>query len=356
MARRWLRDATDVLSRLSLDAWRFLGGHVRYPECSMEIRSGDVVVCTGMSWKGERYVQLISAAKRQYGIAFVMLFHDIIPISHPRFSLISASYRRWTDAMLRSADALMTQSRYTRDMLIAHAKEIGLNPRPVAVLRFGPSFNGATSAPTGPRPLLALPRPFVLFVSTIEARKNHLLLVRVWKRLIERHGDAAVPGLIFVGARGWLIDRLLAELAATRNLGGKIRIFSDLSDTELRVCYRHCLLTVYPSFVEGWGSPVAESLQQGKLCIVSNGGALPEVGGELLDYFDPNDEEEALAAIERAIFDDEHRARREARIRAEYRAPKWEDCCQLLLRTAMEASRERTEAAAASGDMQRVQD
>jgi glycosyltransferase involved in cell wall biosynthesis len=149
-----------------------------------------------------------------------------------------------------------------------------------------------------------------------------------------------VPDLIFVGARGWLIDPLLEELAATHNLGGKVQIRSDLSDTELRICYRHCLFTVYPSFVEGWGFPLAESLQHGKLCVASNRSALPEVGGELLDYFDPDDDGGALAAIERAIFDDEYRAHREARIRAEYRAPSWEECCELLLRTAMEASRE----------------
>jgi len=338
LPRRWLREVVQLAVRLCRNAsgYRdrsaFLGGH------SARMRRGDVLVCTGMSWLNRRYGELIAAAKRDYGISVVALIHDMIPITHPQYSQDAAGFRRWADAMLRNADRLVTDSRYSRETLIARAREIGLVPGEVTLVHLGATFTAATSAPTAHPPRMALPRPYVLFVSTVEIRKNHLLLVRVWKRLIERHGHTAVPALIFVGSRGWLIDPLLTELAATRNLDGKVQIMSGVSDAELELCYRYCLFTAYPSFVEGWGLPVAESLQHGKLCIASNRSSLPEVGDELVDYIDPEDEEGTLAAVERAIFDHVYRAGREAQIRRDYVAPTWVDCARTLVQVALEAS------------------
>jgi glycosyltransferase involved in cell wall biosynthesis len=128
-----------------------------------------------------------------------------------------------------------------------------------------------------------LPGQNVLFVSTIEIRNNHRLLVRVWRRLIARHGMEAVPALIFAGQIGWMVDDLLADLATSGHLGGKIEHRPGLSDEELDEAYRSCLFTVFPSLCEGWGLPKAlrmasfallriayqpflKDLLQGKLC------------------------------------------------------------------------------------------
>jgi glycosyltransferase involved in cell wall biosynthesis len=110
----------------------------------------------------------------------------------------------------------------------------------------------------------------VLFVSTSEIRKDHRLLVRVWRRLIARHGTEAVPALIFAGQIGWMVDDLLADLAASGHLGGKTEHKPGLSDEELDGAYRSCLFTVFPSLCEGWGLPIAESLAHGKFCVASN--------------------------------------------------------------------------------------
>jgi glycosyltransferase involved in cell wall biosynthesis len=61
----------------------------------------------------------------------------------------------------------------------------------------------------------------------------------------------------------------------------------DVTDVELDLLYRKCLLTMFPSFAEGWGLPVGESLAYGKISIASRAGAIPEVGGELSDYINP---------------------------------------------------------------------
>jgi glycosyltransferase involved in cell wall biosynthesis len=176
-----------------------------------------------------------------------------------------------------------------------------------------------------------LPQRYILFVSTIEIRKNHRLLVRVWQRLLARHGADAIPVLVFAGQVGWMVDDLLADLAASGYLGGKVEHRPGLSDEELDEAYRGCLFTVFPSLCEGWGLPIAESLAHGKFCLASNRASIPEVGGDLIDYFDPSDDDDALAKVERLLFEPGYLAAREARLRAEYRPCTWADCAHSLV-------------------------
>jgi glycosyltransferase involved in cell wall biosynthesis len=142
-----------------------------------------------------------------------------------------------------------------------------------------------------------------MFVSTVEARKNHLLLFRVWRRLVEDMSPASVPTLVFVGRVGWLVQDLIQQLDNTAYLDNKICLIQDASDAELVSLYRGCLFTVFPSLYEGWGLPVTESLSFGKPCIVARGSSLPEAGGVLARYFDPESVSDAYAVI-RAVIED----------------------------------------------------
>jgi glycosyltransferase involved in cell wall biosynthesis len=108
-------------------------------------------------------------------------------------------------------------------------------------------------------------------------------------------------------------------------------IRSGLSDDAVAAAYRQCLITVFPSLMEGWGLPVEESLERGKFCVASDRGAIPEVGGDLVDYFDAASDDSAFVAIERAIFDPVYRSTREARIRAEFQPRSWADCAAALV-------------------------
>jgi glycosyltransferase involved in cell wall biosynthesis len=239
---------------------------------------------------------------------------------------------------------VLTNSKYSRASLIELAAKSGWPLPHVEVLQLGSGF---ADRPTAPRPTTtrqtttsqtttspttaSLPARYILFVSTIEIRKNHRLLVKVWQRLLERYGPDPVPALIFVGQIGWSFDDLLAGLKASEYLNGKIILLRGLTDAELQQAYRGCLFTVFPSFCEGWGLPVAESLAHGKLCVASNRTSIPEVGGDLVDYFDPTNDEDALAKIERPLLDADYLAAREAQIRAEYRRRTWTDCVHGLM-------------------------
>src|SRR5215467_4109185 len=234
------------------------------------VRPGDVIVSLGASWGIPNYMKYIAEAKRCYGIKFAPLVHDLIPIKHE--SLVephhSVQFRDWLRAAVPVADIVFTNSKHTRTALVRFVTDCAWPLPRVEALQMGSGFRHPPTV--GEQAVVSLPQRYVLFVSTIELRKNHRLLVRVWQRLLERHGTNLVPNLVFAGKIGWLVDELLDDLEASGYLNGKIILLRNLSDAELQQAYHSCLFTVFPSLCEGWGLPIAESLAHGKFCVASN--------------------------------------------------------------------------------------
>jgi len=151
-------------------------------------------------------------------------------------------------------------------------------------LEMGSGFGDRLTA--GEQAMVSLPSRYVLFVSTIEVRKNHRLLVRVWQRLLQRHGANLVPNLVFV-AEGRLVgsDCLLADLEASGYLNGKVILLPSLSDAELQQAYRSCLFTVFRVSarvgIADCGKLGAREVLRSLQPRID-----PEAGGDLIDYFD----------------------------------------------------------------------
>ena len=205
--------------------------------------------------------------------------------------------------------------------------------RPVPV---GTGF-GAGALADLPRPP-GLPREgtYALFVSTLEARKNHALLVRVWARLLdeERRGlrpPGSVPELVFAGRVGWLVADLVQQLDNAQWFGGRVRLVRDPSDAELRALYEGCLFSLFPSWHEGWGLPVTEALALGVPVLCSSACALPEAGGSLARYFDPGDTRGCHAAVASVLDDPGGLAAWRAEIRAGFRPTPWSATARAVL-------------------------
>jgi glycosyltransferase involved in cell wall biosynthesis len=168
-------------------------------------------------------------------------------------------------------------------------------------------------------------QPFVLFVSTIESRRNHLLAFNTWLKLIKKWGLAATPTLVCVGKSGWMADVALACLESSDVLKQKVIMLSKSSDVELAALYRTCLLTIYPSFYEGWGLPVTEALCYGKVPLSSSVSSLPEAGGVFAEYFDIESERDFLEKLERLIFDPKYWSKKEEKIKTSFKPREWDE-------------------------------
>ena len=176
------------------------------------------------------------------------------------------------------------------------------------------------------------PRPYALFVGTVESRKNHLLALRAWQVLIDRHGPANVPDLVCVGRLGWHADTFLREYVESAGLDGKLSVLStSVADEELARFYAHAEFTVYPSRYEGWGLPVSESLAFGRLPVVAYNSSLPEAGRDLAAYFRSDDLDDFVHVLETRAFDPAARHDAEERIRADNApAVSWADVAGIM--------------------------
>ncbi len=149
-----------------------------------------------------------------------------------------------------------------------------------------------------------LPEEFLLYVGTIEPRKNLTRLLRVWARLYQA-GEA--PPLVIVGARGWLADDFFAALEACP-VRDAVHLTGYVAEVHLPAVYAAATAFVFPSLYEGFGLPPLEAMACGTPVACSNTSSLPEVVGDAALTFDPTDEEAMADAIRRLVGDDELRA------------------------------------------------
>lgn len=171
---------------------------------------------------------------------------------------------------------------------------------------------------------LPAPRPYILYVSTIQIRKNHRVLLDAYSRLLER-GFAKLPKLVFVGQPGWGVEDLLRELEARVGAAAHVEILAAVADADLRRLYEASLFTLFPSLYEGWGIPVSESLALGKFCLCSNRGAVPEAGCGLVELLDPTDADQWARRIGYYVSHPQAVKERERVIRANFKPRLWSD-------------------------------
>ena len=294
---------------------------------------GDVLAAFGAPWFGASHPALLREARSRLGLRVALLVYDIIPLRRPEWCdpAMAALFRDWYRAALPQADTVFAISRATAEDVRRHAGQEGLPlAGPVIPVPVGSGFAPPRAAAA---PMARLPAPggYVLFVSTLEARKNHILLVRAWRRLLEEMPENEVPRLVFAGRIGFMVADLLTELHNSRFLGGKVLLVEHPDDAELAALYRGCLFTVFPSLYEGWGLPVTESLAFGKPCLAADATSLPEAGGRLARYFHPGSGPDAVRALRAVLADRAGLRAWEAQVRAEFRPVPWSETAGAII-------------------------
>jgi glycosyltransferase involved in cell wall biosynthesis len=299
---------------------------------------GDVVLISGGLRVIGRFMAELSKARREKGVALVQFVHDVLPLTAPQFYLQGHPllFADWLDGINDRCDRVITTT--TRNANDFNAELIRRNrePIPVRVVPLAHEFRERTGDAERPlyeqvstRVLSAARVPYVLCVGTREIRKNNLTLAKVWQQLESKYG-ASLPRLVFAGRQGWMNEEFDRFLLRTDNVNDSILIVESPSDDELAHLYKNCLFSLFPSFCEGWGLPIGESLWFDRPVIASNLSSMPDVAGDLVDYVDPYDSASIEAAVER-LLDPVYRQERTDQIRA---APKrrWSDFADDLLK------------------------
>ena len=292
------------------------------------------VLLLGAAWVIPEYASLILSLKRNYQAAFVMLFHDLIPI-YARETCDQGTaevFKRFMDQVIPVIDHALCVSQSTARDLGRYCREIGYTLPPTVVTQLGTSFDEFFPPEIDSVAVAPSKRettPFVLFVATIEGRKNHNFMFEVWRNLVDR--GIEVPRLVCVGRLGWRAEAFLSNLLETDYLDGQIELRENVSDAELNALYSDCLFTVFPSVYEGWGLPIGESLGHGKLCVMADNSSLPEVAGEFGCVIPLDDIDAAADTIATLIVEPERVRAYEEAIAARFEPMRWEDVAQRMV-------------------------
>lgn len=303
------------------------------------IDQSTTIVFPGAVWISDAMI-LAAWRARSEGARLIYLLYDLTPVMEAgHTAAVNMLFDRYLNLVARTASRVPAISESSRRDFETWCEERLLSAPKGTATRLPNAIHPENYPPSEVRPW---PRPYVLMVGTVEARKNHVLALNAWKELLRRHGVDRVPDLVCVGRLGWHADEFLTEFHATNGLSGKVHLMTmNTSDETLANFYRHCDFTVYPSRYEGWGLPVSESISFGKLPIVARNSSLPEAGGELAVYFESENVEDFVRQIELHGLNWETRSEHENRIdMADVVGVSWDDVARTLLTEVREAQSE----------------
>lgn len=221
---------------------------------------------------------------RRHSLKPLFFLHDLIPITHPEYCRPGEAdkHRRRIETMLRVARGLVVNSAATCDALERFAADRLLKVPPCAVAPLAPA---RLPAPAAARPLS---QPYFVILGTIEPRKNHLLLLHLWRQMVSELG-AQAPRLVVIGQRGWECEQVVDLLERCHALREFVWEEPRCNDGELATWLHHSQALLFPSFVEGFGIPLVEALIGGVPVIASDLPVFQQVAGDIPHYVDPLD-------------------------------------------------------------------
>ncbi|CEG59047.1 glycosyltransferase family 4 protein [Legionella fallonii] len=267
-------------------------------------------------FKNPNYIKAINDKQ----LRLLVVIHDLIPILYPEYCASSNSPRfsQCLSVILEHAKGILAVSNATHSDLSNYVLSTRKNCPPVITATLAPGIS-----PGLPIDKPLIDEPYFITISAIGPRKNHLLLLRIWRNLINKLGSKT-PKLVIVGMRNnpcWNTLAMLDRCEALRDFV----IETEASDKELAnyLCYARALL--FPSFLEGYGLPLVEALSVNVPVIASDLAVFREIAGAVPDFLDPLDGKGWMEYIENYAQEDSSLRRAQMQRMTNFCAPKWHE-------------------------------
>ena len=251
--------------------------------------------------------------------------HDMTCWSHPQFhTAANVQFEKsFAEKVLKRADGLIAVSESTRQDAV---RALGLPPEKIRVIHHGIAEEFFAAKPedaAGFCEASGITRPYLLYIGTIEPRKNVDLLLDAYEGLAQSiRGEI---DLVIAGAPGWLAERTMSRL---RNPSPGVRYLGYVPQPDLPGLVARALGFVYPSLYEGFGFPVAEAMAVGTPIITSAVSSLPEITNGAALLIDPRSVDDLRQAICRLVTSPSLRQQLIAIGRENAQGMTWRECAR----------------------------
>jgi hypothetical protein len=256
------------------------------PDSDLNLGKGDCYLSVGADWQYNDH-EVLFRMKKELSFRVILCCYDLIPILVPHLAERATALRfeNYIANLCHTASDIACISETTAKDLRLYIEENDIETRAsVHAILLGDDVSYKSVTPV--EGLIA--DSFFLYVSTIEARKNHWSVLKAWEILAadNRFEDKK---LVLVGSRAWGTQDLITEMQYNPLLRDRVLHLQKLPDEQLAWLYENCSFTVFPSLYEGWGLAATESLRCKKPCIIADTPALLEATQNLMPSVHPFD-------------------------------------------------------------------
>lgn len=310
------------------------GKHI--PLWGME--KGSVFFDMDTVWKTRVRRSYLYPLLKAKGVKIIPFVQDIIGVTHPQFcpSDDVLNFLDFVGAVAEYGDEIIVTSHATKGAVEELCGRLQTPCPPIEIVPLGGDFK-RTSKKLSRRTInqgisadiskIAESGPYLLMVGTIDPRKNHKLLLDAYEG-----GLKELPmNLVIAGHKGWNVDDFLERMERHEDFGKGIWHVNGASDEEIDYLYQHCYALAFPSYIEGYGLPIIESMVRGVPVIAADTPINMEVGGEYALYFGQDKPEELVNTVAELISKPETYGALKEKLK-NFIPPTWEETAKGILR------------------------
>ncbi len=300
--------------------------------CSVgDIASGDIFYDMDGCWNSNLKRTYLYKTLKENGAKIYNFIYDLVPIKKPQFSHSNTirNFAMYIYAILQYSDLVMFDSR-SAEKDFFEIKDYLNNTRNIStkVVKLGSHISEPENGELDNTVSTLLEQKYLLFVGTLEPRKNQRLALDSFEKLSTIYPDL---NLVFVGKRGWNNEEFISRLEKHTLLNKKLFWLQNVDDYNLNKLYKNAFMCLYLSAYEGFGLPIAESLGMGKITLTSNNSSMYEVGKDFADYLDYNTQNECFDIIRTYLDNPKLYQAKSAHITNHYNVYTWEQFYENLL-------------------------
>ncbi|ABB45007.1 Glycosyl transferase, group 1 [Sulfurimonas denitrificans DSM 1251] len=249
------------------------------------------------TWNAPLNRALLYPILKENGFLIFNFIYDLTPIILPNFAneITAQNFPTFLNALYQHSDMVFCDSYSAKNDFLHYKESLNITREiKTEVVALGADFFKINTPLENHYIKRLLKKKYILFVGTLEPRKNQENVLDAFEILAKTHPDL---NLIFIGKQGWKIEHLIQKIETHKLKDKQLFWLNDIDDNTLSHFYQNAFLVTYLSKYEGYGLPITEALQHANIVITSKNSSMHEVGQDFVHYILHDSTEELIETI-----------------------------------------------------------